>query len=320
MQHGVLNLLKPPGMTSHDAVAFVRRVVQNKRVGHTGTLDPAAAGVLPICVGQATRIAEYLQSGTKEYLAEATFGHETDTLDAVGKVIREAPAAQINLESLRAALDGFRGEIEQTPPLYSAIKQDGQKLYEIARAGGETDIKSRKVTISKLVVTRFIGGEKPRAMIHIECSGGTYVRSLVRDIGKALGSAATMTFLVRSRSGGFFLNEAVSCEEFAAQPQLISFEEALSWCTHNVLSDDEATSALLQGRLIRAPQLSFSLSREEYEKDALAYKWLQTRRMHLEARKNSIVIHNAAKTVFALAIPSRETGFYRADKVFDLRN
>src|SRR5687767_4952136 len=113
--HGVLNLLKPPGMTSHDAVAFVRRVAGLKRVGHTGTLDPAAAGVLPVCLGQATRLVEYLQAGHKEYIAELTFGHETDTLDAVGTVVREAPASHITLDSLRAALDQFRGTITQTP-------------------------------------------------------------------------------------------------------------------------------------------------------------------------------------------------------------
>ncbi|HEX9996535.1 MAG TPA: tRNA pseudouridine(55) synthase TruB [Abditibacterium sp.] len=299
-KHGVLNLLKPPGMTSHDAVAFVRRVLKNKRVGHTGTLDPAAAGVLPICVGQATRLAEYLQAGTKTYLAEATFGFETDTLDAVGKTIREAPTNQVDLETLRAALDPFRGEITQTPPLYSAIKQDGQKLYEIARAGGDTEIASRKVTISGLRVTRFIEGERPRAMLEIECSGGTYIRSLVRDIGNALGSAATMTFLVRSRSGNFNGENAVTCEEFEANPALISFEEIANWCARSVVEDDDAALILFQGKLIKSPQNPIASSQS-----AMTSK--------------SILVHNAAKTLFALAIPSRETGFYRPEKVFDLR-
>ena len=292
MKHGVLNLLKPPGMTSHDAVAFVRRVLKNKRVGHTGTLDPAAAGVLPICVGQATRLAEYLQAGTKTYLAEASFGWETDTLDAVGQTIREAPTNHIQLENLNAALNKFRGEITQTPPLYSAIKQDGQKLYEIARAGGETEIPTRKVTISGLRVTRFFEGEKPRAMLEIECSGGTYIRSLVRDIGNALGSAATMTFLVRSRSGNFALENAVSCQEFERNPALISFEEIIGECAPNRFEDDEAALKLFQGKLIKSPA----------------------------GIKKSLLVYNEAKTLFALAIPSRETGFYRPEKVFDLRN
>src|SRR5947209_6910883 len=116
--HGVLNFLKPPGMTSHDAVALVRRATGIRRVGHTGTLDPAAAGVLPICVGQATRLVEYLQAGTKEYVAELTFGYETDTLDAVGTVTSRAAVGDVTLETLRQALDGFRGTIQQTPPLH----------------------------------------------------------------------------------------------------------------------------------------------------------------------------------------------------------
>lgn len=317
--HGVLNLLKPPGMTSHDAVAFVRRVLKEKRVGHTGTLDPAATGVLPICVGQATRLVENLQAGTKEYIAEATFGHETDTLDAVGKVIREAPTEQINLESLRAVLDSFRGTITQTPPLYSAIKKDGQKLYEIARAGGDIEIPKRQVTISKLVVTQFFEGEKPRAMLHIECSGGTYIRSLVRDIGIALGSAATMTFLVRSRSGAFGLDEAISCEEFAHNPKLIPFEEVIHWCAPNVYVNDDATISLWHGKLAATPKPNEISRLQLVEDNPDAYKTLQTRRMNMESPKNSLVVHNTAKTVFALALPSRETGFYRPDKVFDLR-
>jgi tRNA pseudouridine55 synthase len=307
--HGVLNLLKPPGMTSHDAVAFVRRVLKEKRVGHTGTLDPAAAGVLPICVGQATRIAEYLQAGTKEYIAEATFGFETDTLDAVGKTIREAPTAQISLEAINAILDKFRGEIEQVPPLYSAIKIEGQKLYDIGRAGGSAEIPTRKVAISALEVTRFTPGKRPTAMFKIECSGGTYIRSLVRDIGKALGSAATMTFLVRSRGGAFDLAQAVSCEEFAANPTLTSFEETLQWCARSAVQNDDGALTLFQGKLLKSPKPGELAISENGE----------AQRAQVQPPKNSILIYNGAKTLFALAVPSRETGFHRAEKVFDLR-
>ncbi len=254
--HGVINLLKPPGMTSHDAVAFVRRATGIKRVGHTGTLDPAAAGVLPICVGQATRLVEYLQAGSKEYIAEITFGHETDTLDAVGKTIAQADASHVTLETLRAALDPFRGTIQQTPPLYSAIKQGGKKLYELARGGAdETEVKipSREVVIYRLLVTRFMQGtatSPPRAMLHIECGGGTYIRSLVRDIGRALGCFATMTFLVRTRNGSFDLDEARTTEEIAAGAlgALIPIREVLAWCAHLVVVNDEVTHHLAQGR------------------------------------------------------------------------
>jgi tRNA pseudouridine55 synthase len=146
---------------------------------------PAAAGVLPICIGQATRLVEYLQEGTKGYIAEVTFGHETDTLDAMGETISTGDASGVTEYSLCAALNQFRGTIEQTPPLYSAIKQGGKKLYELARDGAqesEIEIASRKVTISQLHLTRFVAGDastqQPRAMLHIECSGGTYIRSL----------------------------------------------------------------------------------------------------------------------------------------------
>ena len=203
--HGVVALLKPPGMTSHDAVAHVRRVLKTKRVGHTGTLDPAATGVLPICVGQATRLVEALQGGAKGYLAEATFGYETDTLDAIGQRVRECDASALTLAQLEGALQGFRGAVEQEPPLYSAIKLDGRKLYEVARERGNSDvvIPKRSVTISVLEVTRFFEANAnaeaeananarlalsyPRALVRVECSGGTYIRSLVRDIGRAVG-------------------------------------------------------------------------------------------------------------------------------------
>jgi tRNA pseudouridine55 synthase len=307
--HGVLNLLKPPGMTSHDAVAFVRYTLKEKRVGHTGTLDPAAAGVLPICVGQATRLAEYLQAGTKQYIAEATFGFETDTLDAVGQTIREAPTSQIDLDSLNAVLGKFQGEIEQIPPLYSAIKVEGQKLYDIGRAGGTIEIPKRKVTISGLEVTGFTPGDRPKAMFKIECSGGTYIRSLLRDIGKALGSAATMTFLVRSRSGAFEVGEAVSCEEFKASPVLTPIDEVLTWCARTSVVNDDGALTLFQGKLLKSPKPG-ELSNSENG---------QLQREHAQPPKNSILIHNGAKTLFALAVPSRETGFHRAEKVFDLR-
>ncbi len=318
--HGVLNLIKPPGMTSHDAVAFVRRTLGERRVGHAGTLDPAAAGVLPMGIGQATRLIEYLQSGTKEYLAEMTFGHETDSLDALGKVVREAPTEQVNLEGLRAVLDKFRGEITQTPPLFSAIKQDGKKLYDIARAGGAAEIEARQVSISHLEVTRFTGGKAPRAMLQIECSGGTYIRSLVRDIAVALGSAATMTFLVRSRVAGFELESAVSGEEFTQNPALISFGEAVSWCAQAAIENDDAALILFQGKLIKLTPAIIAQERlDEHKDDADAAKTLQKRRIRFVSPKNSVMVRNAANTLFALAIPSRETGFYRPEKVFDLR-
>ena len=288
-QHGVLNLLKPPGMTSHDAVSFVRRVLKNKRVGHTGTLDPAAAGVLPICVGQATRLVEDLQAGTKEYLAEATFGYETDTLDQCGQTLRECDASALDLETLNGILDKFRGEIEQTPPMYSAIKIDGKKLYELAREGKEVEIPTRRVTISGLAVTQFEAGVQPKAFLRVECSSGTYIRSLIRDIGKELGLAATMTFLVRTRSGDFSLEKAVTPQEFAGYAQLESFDSMLQTCGFEIVTDDEKMVDLAMGKSIVGQQ-------------------------------KNLVYKKSDNTVYALcALDSRRQGYLKPDKVFDLR-
>ncbi len=290
LYHGVLNLLKPPGMTSHDAVAHVRRVLKTKRVGHTGTLDPAAAGVLPICVGLATRLVEVLQEGTKEYLAEATFGYETDTLDAVGETIRECDAKDLTIEQLERACEKFRGEIQQQPPLHSAIKIGGQKLYDIARAGGDIEIPTRSVTISALEITRFFAGERPRAFLRIECSGGTYIRSLVRDIGRELNNAATMTFLTRTRVGEFELSETVTPQEFESQPNLMPLPKMLVQLYGAAHVDDEQTTALWQGKQIRG----------DFGENAIGL-W-----------------SNREQNIFALA-SSDNAGNWKPIKVFDLR-
>ena len=288
--HGVINLLKPPGMTSHDAVAHVRRVLKTKRVGHTGTLDPAAAGVLPICVGLATRLVESLQSGTKEYLAEATFGYETDTLDAVGETIRVCDASSLSVEQLERACEKFRGEIQQQPPLHSAIKIGGQKLYELARAGGDIEIPSRSVTISGLEITRFFAGERPRAFLRIECSSGTYIRSLVRDIGRALGNAATMTFLSRVRNGKFDLADAVTPEELERAPVLLTLPNILVDLYGSVHMNDELAQALWQGK-----------------------------RVFLSGRaENQLLIGNRQGNLIVLAV-NEGANSWKPSKVFDLR-
>ncbi len=298
---GVLVVLKPPGMTSHDVVAFARRTLGLKRIGHTGTLDPAAAGVLVVCVGAATRLVEYLSAGSKEYLAEATFGFQTDTLDAVGTVVREADSSHLDAEKIEAALENFRGDISQIPPLYSAIKQDGKKLYELARQNQTIEIPSREVTISKLELTRFIpprsstaagSSTHPRALFRVECSGGTYIRSLVRDVGETLECAATMTFLVRARNGHFSMDDARTPEQIEADPAtaLWPMTKILPLCAPLIIEDDDAISALSQGRA--APTTNED-----------------------EAR---VLVWDKARTRAAIA--ERRDGFYRAQKVFDLRN
>lgn len=253
--HGVINLLKPPGMTSHDAVGFVRRVCGLRRVGHTGTLDPAAAGVLPICLGHATRLALNLQAGRKGYVAEFTFGHETDTLDAVGQIVHTGPVDGVSEAALRRALDAWQGDVLQTPPVFSAIKQGGKKLYELARAGAsEADVApaARQVTIHRLTIQRFMPGPAPRALIAIECGSGTYIRSLARDVGRALGSYATMTFLVRERSGDFTIDAAYTVEQLQhdAASALIPLIDILRRCAELTVTDDDAARRLWHGQHI----------------------------------------------------------------------
>ncbi len=209
---GILNINKAVGMTSHDVVAKVRRLLKQKRVGHTGTLDPLASGVLPICVGQATRVAEYLSESGKAYLAEIVFGAVTDTCDAEGTTIRTADASQLTLAQIEAALPHFLGEQMQVPPRYSAIKLKGQPAYRLARAGEEVALEPRPVTIHHLDIRAW---QPPRLTLAVECSKGTYIRSLAYDLGERLGCGAYLAALIRTRSGPFTLSESITIEQLA---------------------------------------------------------------------------------------------------------
>ena len=206
--HGVLVVDKPAGMTSAAVVGNVRRRIGLRTAGHTGTLDPMATGVLPVCLGAATKLAQWLIADDKAYEAELQLGLETDSHDLAGAVIRRDPdaAARVDEAALRAALAGLTGEQAQVPPMYSAIKQQGVRLHELARAGVEVDRAPRPVRIDRLVL---LGFAPPRARIAIACSKGTYVRSLVRDLGDRLGCGATLTHLRRTASGQFTLDGAV---------------------------------------------------------------------------------------------------------------
>lgn len=225
---GVLNLLKPPGMTSHDVVSVVRRALQTKKVGHTGTLDPGVAGVLPICVGKATRLADYIMGEDKAYRAEITFGVETETADSFGAITAERPAGQLGRGDVAYVLPRFTGPIMQIPPMVSAVKVGGKKLYELAREGKEIERQPRPVTIHRLQLLDFTPGEHPVAIVDVVCSKGTYIRTLAEDIGRALGVGAHMSHLVRTRSGPFTLAETTTMEELlAGDYRLIPPSEAL---------------------------------------------------------------------------------------------
>lgn len=209
---GFLNIYKPKGMTSFDVVARLRRVTKIKQIGHTGTLDPFAVGVLPICIGKSTRLIEYLDDD-KEYLATVQFGKDTDTYDLDGTVTNTYDK-KINQDDLISILDDFRGEIEQLPPIYSAIKVNGKKLYEYARNGEEVEIKPRKVFISKLELESF-DYEKQEATILVGCSKGTYIRSIAYDIGQKLDCGGYLTALERTKAGLFNKEHSIPLENFS---------------------------------------------------------------------------------------------------------
>ena len=210
---GVLVCDKPAGMTSHDVVARVRRLAGQRRVGHGGTLDPPATGVLVLALGRATRLLPFLPTEPKRYLAEIAFGAETDTLDAAGEVTATADAGMVDEAGLRAALTGFLGPQEQVPPMVSAIKVAGERLYAKARRGEQVERAPRPIVIHALELLDFTPGTGPRATVAVACSGGTYVRSLAADLGRALGTLAHLASLRRTAVGRFTERDAHTLEE-----------------------------------------------------------------------------------------------------------
>lgn len=206
---GILNVDKPPGMTSHDVVDAVRRVAGQRKVGHAGTLDPMATGVLLVCLGTATRVAEYLVAGQKRYRATIVFGATTDTYDAEGEITTSGGRADFDRAEIEAALARFVGTIEQVPPMFSALKRQGQPLYKLARQGKSVQREPRRVQIDRI---ELVDWEPSSLVVEVTCSPGTYIRSLAHDLGKSLDSEAYLAALVRLASGEFTLQEAVSLE------------------------------------------------------------------------------------------------------------
>ena len=209
--NGIVNIIKPAGMSSSDVVARMRRILGEKRVGHLGTLDPAAAGALPILVGKATRLFDYLSAHNKEYIAEFCMGAETDTLDAEG-VITEQEPWDGDVEKLREILKDYLGTIDQLPPQYSAVKLGGKKAYDLARKGQIAEIPMRRVVIHELELLRVEGD---RVWVRILCEKGTYVRSLCRDIARQAGTRGYLTYLLRTQSGDFRIEEGLTLAQAA---------------------------------------------------------------------------------------------------------
>lgn len=204
---GILNINKSRGLTSHDVVDIVRRVSRQRRVGHSGTLDPLATGVLVVLLGKATRLAEYVADRPKSYLATVHFGVITDTWDAEGRVVETRDSSDLSVEVIERALARFKGAIEQVPPMYSAIKRDGQRLYHLARQGITVRRDPRWVEIYQ---TRVVDWCTPELVVQIDCAKGTYIRSLAHDLGQAVGTGAHLSDLTRLAVGGFLLEDAVS--------------------------------------------------------------------------------------------------------------
>ncbi|MBI4841583.1 MAG: tRNA pseudouridine(55) synthase TruB [candidate division NC10 bacterium] len=230
--HGVLNINKPAGMTSHDVVDAVRKILGVRRVGHTGTLDPQATGVLPLCVGRATRIAQYLTQADKEYLMTLRLGVTTDTLDAAGKETGRVEDIRVRREDLLAILPRFVGEIQQVPPIFSAKKYRGERLYRLARRGEKVERPPVAVRVHALELLEFA---PPLVRLRATCSKGTYARSLCDDIGRALGCGGHLHALTRTRAGRFSLDGILTLEELGRRVRegrlpevLISIADALA--------------------------------------------------------------------------------------------
>lgn len=241
---GFLNVYKPQGKTSHDVVNILRRVTGVRQIGHTGTLDPFAEGVLPICIGKATRLIEYL-SDDKAYVGVIQLGKATTTYDIEGECTKES-SQKVDLDCIKKNITKFLGEIEQFPPIYSAIKVKGKKLYEYARNGESVDIQSRKVTIYKLEILEF-DYEKQILKVYIECSKGTYIRSIANDLGQELGVYGYLAKLIRVKAGDFLLENSIKLDDLndlsAVKRNLLSPLSYLSFPKYQ-LSDKEQEKVL----------------------------------------------------------------------------
>ena len=264
---GIINVYKPQDFTSHDCVAIVRRVSGVKKTGHTGTLDPMATGVLPVCIGKATRVIQYMDEDTKEYICTMKLGLRTDTLDVWGSVLEEKPAVSVTKEEAVQVLKTFEGRISQTPPKYSAIKVNGKKLYEYARAGKDVEIKPREVVIHKIDVLDVTGETIKFRMC---CGKGTYVRSVCDDAGRIFGCGAAMSSLVRSRNGMFSIDDAVDIRDIKEmtadelEKLLTRMDDAVSF--RKIYESGRAAEDLTDGKRPQAGQASDAGSLNENEK------------------------------------------------------
>jgi tRNA pseudouridine55 synthase len=261
---GFINLKKLPDWTSHDCVAKVRRILNMKKVGHGGTLDPAAAGVLPIAIGKATRLLQYLPEG-KAYRAIIRLGVQTTTDDLEGELVYSEPVPDLTIDQIATVIPEFIGEIQQTPPMYSAIQVNGQRLYKLARAGEVVEVPTRTVQIISIDILNWTPGDFPEVEVQIACGGGTYIRSIAHDLGVKLGTQGVLAFLERNASCGLQLPESITLEELAQQQQAgvfvpISPDRGLAHLPTIMLATAELINFWGQGKRLSADQLHLALA------------------------------------------------------------
>lgn len=276
-REGLLPIWKPAGLTSHDVVAKARRLLRMKRIGHTGTLDPQVTGVLPLCLGRATRMVEYIQEAPKEYEASMLIGLATDTEDMEGTIIEQADTVQVTREQVISALVRFEGNIQQIPPMYSALKVDGKRLYEWARQGVELERKAREVFIYSLTLTdwRIRNDGVPELSFRVVCSKGTYIRTLCKDIGAALGYPSVMNRLVRTSTGHIREQRCITLEQLEKLVQedrvgeaILPIDYPLRHIPKLTLDSDQA------GRALHGQKLRLSSPKEDVDagQDEVLYR------------------------------------------------
>ncbi|WP_442600902.1 tRNA pseudouridine(55) synthase TruB [Paenibacillus sp. KN14-4R] len=260
---GILAVRKPAGWTSHDVVAKARGLLGIRRIGHTGTLDPQVVGVLPLCIGRATRMVEYIQELPKQYEATLLIGVATDTEDATGTIIDEVEQVTLTKEAVIEAIMGFIGDIEQIPPMFSAVKINGKRLYDLAREGKEVERKPRQVSIYEIdIIEMELDKPHPEVKFRVTCSKGTYIRTLCVDIGKKLGYPATMKELLRTRTGSITLEQCLTLEQIAElkksgtlEEHVIAADQGVAHLHAVTLTDVQAKQASQGQRLKIDPKL-----------------------------------------------------------------
>jgi tRNA pseudouridine55 synthase len=287
---GLLLIDKPRGITSHDVVQRVRRALQTRQVGHAGTLDPLATGLLVVCVGRATRLSEYLLGHDKRYRATIRLGTETDTYDADGRVTATQPV-KVKRSDIDRALGRFVGAIEQVPPMHSAIKVGGEKLYDLARAGREVERPARAITIYAIEVIDFAA---PDVIIDVQCSAGTYIRSLAHDLGAALGTGAHVAALRRTAAGPFGLDQAIGLAEFEAAVQS---------------GDERSYLQPIDAALRDWPSITLNAAQQQRAVTGGRIEGVTLRGVHARA-------YDGYGRLIALLVFDRKKQWWRADKVF----